>query len=330
MARPRTTNKHLPKYVTIIHGSFWWRPPKGKAERIGAADDEAAMYRWVADKLGPKPAGPAVTLNDLFDRYERDVLPTKEPRTQQDYRKHLLILRKTFGHMAPNDLLPEHVGQFLDVEKGKIQRNRMVSLLSSVYTKAVGRWRSAKLNPCIGVERNPSTPRDRLVTDAEFAAFYKLANPRTQVAMDLALLTGQRQGTLLKMKWSHITPEGILLQQANKGGKKGKRLLVEMSPALQAVLERARAFLPHLPREYVLRTRKGKPYTQNGFRACWQRTMEKYVARGGERFTFHDLRAKSASDSDTIQAAYERLGHTSMAMTRGIYDRGVRKVKPLR
>jgi integrase len=331
MARPRTTNKHLPKYVTIIHGSFWYRPPKpAKPERICPADDEAGMYRWVGEKLGPRPTTPTSTLNDVFDRYEREVLPTKESRTQKDYRRHLVVLRKKFGHMGPNDLLPEHVGRFLDVERGKIQRNRMVSLLSAIYTKAVGRWYVAKANPCIGVERNESQPRDRLVSDAEFAAFYKLANPKIQVAMDLALLTGQRQGTLLRLKWSQITAEGVLIQQANKGGKKGKRLLVEMSPALQAVLERARAFLPHLPREYVLRTRKGKAFTQNGFRSCWQRTMTKFVKQGGERFTFHDLRAKSGSDSETLQGAFERLGHTSMTMTRRVYDRGVRKVKPLR
>jgi integrase len=326
MARPRTTNRHLPKYVTVIHGAYWWRAPKQKAERICAVGDEAGMYRWVAEKLGPKPVTPTSTLNDCFDRYELEVVPTLEPRTQKDYRKHLAVLRKTFGHMAPNDVLPRHVGQFLDVSKGKIQRNRMVAVLSAVYTKAVGRWYVADRNPCTKVERNPSKPRDRNVTDAEFAAMYACCGPKLQVAMDLALLTGQRQGDLLKMKWSQITPEGVTVRQ----GKTGKRLMIEMSPALQAVLERARAFLPHLPREYVLRTRKGRPFTQNGFRACWQRAMRKYVARGGERFTFHDLRGKSGTDSTTLQDAFERLGHTSISMTRWVYDRGTRKVKPLR
>ena len=46
--------------------------------------------------------------------------------------------------------------------------------------------------------------------------------------------------------------------------------------------------------------------------------------------TFHDLRAKSVSDSGSIQEAFERAGHTSMAMTRGTYDRGIRKVTPLK
>jgi integrase len=146
------------------------------------------------------------------------------------------------------------------------------------------------------------------------------------VAMDLALLTGQRQGDLLRMKWRDVTPEGWTMRQ----GKTGKRLMIAMSPAFEEVLQRARAFLPHLPREYVLRNRKGRPYTENGFRAIWQAAMRRYVKKGGERYTFHDLRGKSATDSASLQDAYERLGHTNIAMTRGVYDRGVRKVSPLK
>jgi integrase len=331
MARPRTTNKHLPKYVSIIHGAYWYRAPKQKAVRICPVDDEVGLYKWMADKL--TPAGPITTMNDVFDRYERDVLPTLQPRTQVDYRRHLLRLRKVFGQMGPDEVEPRHIGQFLDVDRGKIQRNRMVALLSAVYSKAVGRWYVAKRNPCRDVERNPSRKRDRYVTDAEYQAFRDHQNPRVQVAMDLALLTGQRQGDLLRLKWAQVTEVGVYFQQ----GKTGKKLLVEMSPALEAVLSRAKGFLPHLPREYVLRKANGQPYAENGFRAIWQHGM-KVAVKGtkrkapylAERFTFHDLRAKSVSDSDTIEHAFERAGHTSMAMTRGVYDRGVRKVKPLK
>lgn len=328
MGRKRQTHKHLPKYVYPHHGAYWYRPPVGEQLRICDIGDEATMYRFAADKA--EPAGPVVTLGDCFDRYERDVLPTLEPRTQKDYRRHLIGLRMVFGKVRPDDVKARDIGRFLDVSKGKVQRNRMVAVLSAVYTKAVGRWYCADRNPCVGVERNATKPRDRYVTDAEYAAVYQLHGPRMRIAMDLALLTAQRQGTLLKLHWSKVTPEGIEVQQANKGGRKGKRLLIAMSPALEDALQRARCMLPELPRAYVLRRRDGKPYSENGFRAIWQRVMRKYVKAGGVRFTFHDLRAKSVSDSVTLQAAMERAGHTSMAMTRGVYDRGVRKVTPLR
>src|SRR5262249_29304901 len=147
------------------------------------------------------------------------------------------------------------------------------------------------------------------------------------LAMDLALLTGQRQGDLLALEWKNVTPEGIKFQQ----GKTGKKLLVTRSAALDGVLEAARNMAPvvHIG-GFVIRARSGRPYTSEGFRACWQRIMNKYVKAGGERFTFHDLRAKSVSDSETLEKAFERAGHTTMAMTRGVYDRNYRKVTPLK
>jgi integrase len=158
---------------------------------------------------------------------------------------------------------------------------------------------------------------------------YAIAKPRVRLAMDLALLTGQRQGDILSLPFKNVTDEGILFRQA----KTGKRLLVEMSPTLKEVIDRARAMAPVVDiGGYVLRTRRGVCYTSEGFRACWQRTMNKAMKLGaiGERFTFHDLRAKSVSDTTDIQKAFERAGHTSMAMTRGVYDRGIRKVTPLK
>lgn len=36
MSRPRTVNKHLPKYVSVNHGAYWHKPPGKKAVRIAA------------------------------------------------------------------------------------------------------------------------------------------------------------------------------------------------------------------------------------------------------------------------------------------------------
>lgn len=339
MARPRTTNAHLPRYVKIIHGTYWYCGPKVKPIRITRADgesaragDDAALYAWLAKHLKETPSGPVTTLADIFDKYTREVLPGLAPRTQKDYIRHLAVLRAWCGHMRPDELQPRDVGRFLDVEKGKIQRNRQVAVLSAVYSKAVGRWYVAEKNPCAHVERNPSHRRTRYVTDEEYFALYQCAGERFQIAMDLALITGQRQGDLLGLRWEDVTEEGIRFQPAKTQKKVGKKLIVTLSPSLKAVLERARRLTPQIPREYVLRTRKGTRYTSEGFRAGWQRIMRKAIKRGAltERCTFHDLRAKSVSDSATLEAAFERAGHTSMAMTRGVYDRNFRKVTPLK
>lgn len=230
--------------------------------------------------------------------------------------------------MIADDLRPKDFGPFLDVPKGKIQRNRQLAVLSCAFSEAVGRWYWIERNVLKDVRRNPSQPRSRYVTDAEFEACKAIAPLRVRLAMDLALLTGQRQGDIITMTWAQVQDIGIVVEQA----KTGKKLAIEITPALEAVLDKCWMIKGggNEGSDHVLPTRTGKPYTSEGFRACWQRTINAYVRSGGKRFTFHDLRAKSASDSETIDAAYQRLGHTSMSMTRRAYDRGVRKVKPLR
>lgn len=37
MARPRESNRHLPKYVYPHHGAWWFRPPNGENTRMGLA-----------------------------------------------------------------------------------------------------------------------------------------------------------------------------------------------------------------------------------------------------------------------------------------------------
>lgn len=343
MSRPRTVNKHLPKYVTVIHGSFWYRPPEGESVNIGRADDEAALYRFMLERAVPsKPPGPTTALGDCFDRFARDVVPRLSPRTQKDYHRHLKTLRAVFGHMRPDEVEPRDVGRFLDVEVGKVQRNKQVAVLSAVYAKLIGKWYVTKVNPCVGVERNETRRRDRYITDAEYDLIKAAMPQRIQLAMELALLTGQRQGDILSLKWDQVSPEGIAFKQA----KTGKKLRVGLSPALQDVLDEAKKLVPQVPREYVLRTRSGRRYTSEGFRAVWQRRMSKILKgywqkpRGkdrvwhapviAERLTFHDIRAKTVSDSATLEEAFERAGHQTMAQTRGTYDRATRTVKPLK
>lgn len=58
--------------------------------------------------------------------------------------------------------------------------------------------------------------------------------------------------------------------------------------------------------------------------------MSKTLKNGlTERFHFHDLRAKSASDDDP-QTASNRLGHGSVSTTERYYRRAPEKVRPLR
>src|SRR4051812_5171944 len=88
------------------------------------------------------------TVNEMLDRYMEEELPKRARRTQIDYLRHIDVLRAQFGTRGVDDVKPRDIGQFLDVKKGKIQRAKIVSVLSAAYNLAVGAWWLAEKNPC--------------------------------------------------------------------------------------------------------------------------------------------------------------------------------------
>lgn len=279
-------------------------------------------------------------MNELFDKYEAESIPELEPRTQRDYRGILGKLRAQFGEMDVTAVKPRHVADFINVKKGRIHRNRMVTILSTVFKIAMGSWAIDLdlVNPCTVVKRWPTKPRDRYVTDQEFAAVRALASPQLQIAMDLALLTGQRQGDIVGLTWKQVHAIGVPRAKwyiEIRQGKTGKYLGIMISPAIETVLKRARMMKPEWPRKYVIRStprygKQGERYSPDGFRAMWQRTINAYVRSGGSRYSFHDIRAKSISDNASLESAYLLAGHIDQKMTRRVYDRNIRMVEPLR
>jgi integrase len=281
------------------------------------------------------------TIKELIDRYRDEEMGHLARRTHKDYLRNLEILTENFGHFPADALKPRDIGRFMDVKKGRIQRGKIVSVLSSIYKLAVGKWYDVDVNPCLQVLKPKSKPRTRYVTDAEFWGVHGICSPPMQLAMEIALLTGQRQGDIVNMGWDQvevyprpITKDGKVsygLLHVHQG-KTGKKLAINITEALKDVLVRAKRRPPALPRLYIIRTRTGEPFTPEGFRTLWQRKIREALDGGivTSRFTFHDIRAKSASDNNSIQAACDLLGHQDIRMTKAVYDRSVRIVEPLK
>ena len=125
-------------------------------------------------------------------------------------------------------------------------------------------------------------------------------------------------------------PQGIVFNQSNVGADR-------WTDELRKITDRAKALKPQVPGEYLLRKRNGRPYTAWGFSAIWQRLMDKATCPGkngeapalAERFTFHDLRAKCASDKDGLESAAALLGHASSQTTKSVYRRKMPRATPL-
>jgi hypothetical protein len=110
--------------------------------------------------------------------------------------------------------------------------------------------------------------------------------------MDLALLTGQLQGQIITLRWAQVHDDVILFRNP----KTNKKVSVQTTPTISEILQRCRQ-LGNDRTEYVINSRRGQPYTSEGFRACWQRTMQRWARTGNDPFTFHDIHAKWARDN---------------------------------
>ena len=310
VGRKRIHNKHLPRHVYPHRRQYrLWTPdgwvPLGKTE--------AEMYARLSGLL----KSDLVTMGDVLDRYAVEIIPGKSLPYQRAQRDHVKRLRKAFGHMRPDQITTQHVYGYLDGRrKSPVAANNEVATLSHVFRKAI-RWGAGTINPVVGVERYETTPRDRYVTEDEFWTVHNFMPPMIQSAMELALLTALRKGNLLALTRDHLTDDGIEFTP----GKGGKPTVYEWSNELRGAVRRALQLPPQV-RKPVICTRRGTAYTGDGFYAIWQRHMVKIVEKTGvERFTFHDIRAKSASD-DTLEAATERLGHNSAKVTeRGLPEK---------
>lgn len=270
-------------------------------------------------------ATPAVTVNDILDRFESEYIPYElSPRTARDYARHVRDLRRWFGERIADEIRPRDFAQFMNVRKGRIQRNKQLAVLSCAFTQAVGVWYMCDRNPCRDVKRHRSRPRDREVTDAEFSGFMATVPYKMRLAMQLSVLTGQRQGDILSLLWSQVDREQgkIRFKQA----KTGKRLAIRITPVLDELLIQCMDMAP--AGEHVIRRRDGERYTSDGFRAIWQRYQRRWAKNGHERFTYHDLRARAAAKCKTVEEAMLLLGHQNISMTRRVYDRSERTVEP--
>jgi integrase len=328
MGRKRRKDLHLPQGMTLERGTYYCRKFGQQRVRLGR-DFVDAMTEY-AKLRSAQWSGR--TVGDAIDRYIIDVLPLKRSeQTRKDELRALRRLKSVFGTGLPDQVLPQHLYRYIDARRkpdgtaAPLAARREIGLFGHVYRKMI-RWGMTAQNPAKGIELPPVPTRTRYVTDDELAAVRAIASDRVRVAIDLAVLTGLRQGDILSMTRSQLTDEGIEVVAS----KTGKSAVVTWTPDLLEAVARGKALSPQLPGQFLVRTNQGKRYTGSGFASLWQALMRRHVARGGEAFQFKDLRAKSASDSGSLTEASERLQHSTTAITSARYMRRATRIKPLR
>ncbi|HXF67677.1 MAG TPA: tyrosine-type recombinase/integrase [Burkholderiales bacterium] len=365
MGRPRKKAKDLPLGVYSVKGRFYVRPVNAEMRRVFAttfpgrkcaplgADKHEARKRWVQLFVTDRPeSAQAGTVAELIERYERDIIPTLHERTGRDRKGYCKRLRDALGgwkyarseaEAATGPFLRSiHITRYLRDQEAAgrpVAGNKEIRCLSRIFRLAKTLWGYTEYNPCLQIEHNIETPRGVYVTDDMFRRVYDKAPAVLQCMMDLAQMVGARRGMILKLTLADVTPEGLRVTlNKRKRTEAVRRQIVRWTDDLRAVIDRAlelRAKVRGGQREIkdldtapLFLNRLGKAFSETGFNSMWQRAR---AAAGFEahEIHFHDLKAKSVSDSPNEIDAMNRGGHLDLRTTRRIYRRKPIEVVPL-
>lgn len=304
----KRNRRDLPECVYFKNGAYYF-VKKNVWKRL--SDDYAeAMALW-ATMIVPTSREDVMTMEQLFTRYQLEIIPKKAPRTQKDNLGEMRFLRAVFGHMPITAVTTADVVAYVEAREAKTRANREIALLSHVFNKAI-LWGYTKFNPCsVPGIRNTEEVRDRYVTDEEVDNFKKVCPEWLKVYVDLKLLTGLRQQNLLALKHEQLEEEVIHVEiMKRKKGEKKTRLRILRTPEVDAVLARLKTKSGN-----CFQTISGTQYTSKGFNSTWTRAMEKFELNGGKRFHEHDLRGKVATDIGDAHAVKQLLGHKKISQS---------------
>lgn len=338
MGRPRKQRNGLPSYCykDPKNGAYYMMvpAPAGKlTRRTYGADLHRMLDDWGRNWGASQRHGDTIAaaldayVGQLAQRRHRGEI---EASTEQDYRKHILQMRKVFGHVRLADVDVPMLVRWRDVrgDVSPTQFNHERTVLLEAFKVAVERG-MATSNPVLALKPMQLKPRTAYVStdDANIVLRYCAKNRAVAAALMLSVSAGLRQGDILRLRKSDFTDAGLTFLPNKGKSRTRKALQIPWSPGLRLACELAARKVSSID-GYWLTRRDGQPYSSSGFRAMWNRILAKARAENPElpRFTFHDLRAKAGTDAPDWQL----LGHLDQRTHSRIYDRKPRVVQPAR
>lgn len=281
------------KYVNKAKGCYYYRRNGknwGRLPGEPGSVEFAKEYERINATFSRPGSAPSVpgTFEHMVESYLRsaEFLKNIKPKTQAAYRYDLDLLRRDFGPFRPDQIEVRHVLHMRDklaATPGKA--NTLIRTMRVVYKWGFGRG-LCKTNPAdlkaanvkalkLG-EHKPWTPE-------ALQTFREKAQAHLVLAMELGLWLGQRQGDLIRIRWSDIRNGMLRVVQE----KTGKELWLPIAQPLADVLAAAPK-----PAVTVLVNSKGIPWRTANVLA--QAFGDELDALGLGEFVFHGLRKTTA------------------------------------
>jgi integrase len=278
----------------------------GSADAIGLADARKLASRImfqvaegkdpVADRVAERGHG---TFAELAERYLNEHAKKHNKSWKQaDFlvRTYLLPRWAKLSSVTRRDVEVMHAS----IEK-PVLANQVIAAASAIFNWAVKKA-IITINPCVGVDRNKTKARERVLSESEVALFWPKLNP----PLRMILLTGQRPGEIEHLCKEHIIggwwemPGDPVPELDWPGTKNARSHRVWLSEPAQALLSDLWA----------------KKYQ------ALDRTMREICAELGvvEKATPHDLRRTALTAITRLKFGRDAMNRVSNHKEDGITD----------
>ena len=235
--------------------------------------------------------------------------------------------RRMVTSLFDNRLLPAFGSRPLDrIDPARVARwfqdfsrtapgnaNHGLDLLRQIMNFAAARGH-VENNPARGIRRNPRTPRTRFLSRHEIDRLLGILDRQTRKTdreqaeiIRLLLLTGCRRGEIMRLRWSEVDGDRLLLSDTKTG------------PRTVPLNSRARRILERQPRRgspFVFPSPRDPSRPRGPNLGLWYRVRRE---AGIEDVRLHDLRHTHAShavmNGVPVPVVSRLLGHSSVGMT---------------
>lgn len=346
MNRHRKANRGLPRRVYVKFGAYYFvaaepmRVPKTNEYKkwirlCSVQDGESAMLAKLSELLGNKTLIEG-SMPYLCAEFKGNKLGKYSTDVQAQYSQYLDVIADEFEEFHAAQVTTKDFADFLRDRYGDKANSakKVAALARKLFKYAISRFGFRNDNPIDQLDlsdfetgRRTVLPTHAQVQQIRAAGMHSkprkdngrtiptASGPMFACLVDMAYLLWARAIDIRTLKESQIEDGHIRIQPSKTKKSSGKIVDIAITPAIQDVIDRARAIKRgyEIISPYLFPTQKGKPYTKSGLFSMWDRARER--AGITEPIWFKDLRALGATDAakagKELKDIQKRLVHTT-------------------
>ncbi|EOX0263554.1 tyrosine-type recombinase/integrase [Escherichia coli] len=266
----------------------------------------------------------SVTLHSWLDRYEK-ILASRgiKQKTLINYMSKIKAIRRGLPDAPLEDITKKEIAAMLNgyIDEGKAASAKLIrSTLSDAFREAIAEGHITT-NPVAATRAAKSEVRRSRLTADEYLKIYQAAESSPcwlRLAMELAVVTGQRVGDLCEMKWSDIVDGYLYVEQSKTGVKIAIPTTLHVDAlgiSMKETLDKCKKILGG---ETIIASTRREPLSSGTVSRYFMRARKASgLSFEGDPPTFHELRSLSArlyEKQISDKFAQHLLGHKSDTM----------------